>query len=127
MGGPLHETFRLFASLLGRPVRKFVRPIRTGFDFHYDSVRFMHHAGVPFGHGNLNDRRSAIQPATTENLASALYHQQVGATALQNEQFPLMRVLMRAHIGAGLRRDDQPLNLIVWPFMQQKMRPAAWR
>ena len=54
-------------------------------------------------------------------------HQYVPATLLQNQHLPLLRMVVRTHIGSWLQHNDQPLHLIVRSVMQKQMRAPARR
>ena len=89
----------------------------------------LHNGGADLGHPesvpdtgrNLRDRRRRAQFRAACDLAFSVKPQEVSAALQQNQHFSLLGIAMRLDVGARLRYDDQPLNLVAATAMQHQM------
>src|ERR1700693_3512566 len=92
---PAQKLRRLFVSLLGRPIGKFIGMIGSRLDLDDHGIRLAPDAGMPLRDGNLQNWRRSIQSIAALHLAVFIEDQHIDASTLQYEHFPLAGVMMR--------------------------------
>src|SRR3984893_18546766 len=112
-------------ALFRRPIRKFIGPVRPGFDLQYCGVVFENDESMPHASRHLSHLRAATALPGVREASATGDAQHVPAPLQQDEQLPLLGMMMGPNVAAGLQHDHEPLHLVLRAAVQQEMRPPA--